>query len=136
MLPLVIYVLILAALGALFYFKYREVTRGEVFLGNLRDRADEKALIFKKELFALNTSSMYVPKRLVSISKKVGNVLAVKIAVVARLVERGAYKVADRLSHRHRFEKKATSSKFLKEVTEHKTSLTSSLDEGRKEDLM
>lgn len=109
----------------LFVHKYREERAGRILLPEMfRIAGDERALAFKEFLSACRTeAATWPPKALVWAQGRV-RASALGVAVLARLVERYAYRLADRFSHRHHFERREPQNEFLKKVGDFKNTNT------------
>ena len=111
----------LCGIALLFAHKYREEHVGRILLPEmLRVAGDERALAFKEFLAACRTeAATWPPKALVWAQGRV-RASALGIAVLARLVERYAYRLADRFSHKHYFERREPQNEFLKKESDFK----------------
>lgn len=115
------FALSLAGIAVLFLLKHREVQAGEAFMPEtLRDAGDVHALAFKEFLGQCRTEAALWPPRFVRASRFVLRDAALSVAVLARFVERQSHALADRVSHKHRFERRESANTFLKQVGEVK----------------
>ena len=112
----------LVAIAALFVFKYWEL-RTERAASTIRDRADEQALRLKQMLTHMREESEKLPPQLVRFARLGIHELALGVAGMARLLERQAHRLADMVSHKHRFERRESNNDYLKQVTDHKNGL-------------
>lgn len=112
----------LCGVALLFAHKYREEHAGRILLPEvLRVAGDERALAFKEFLAACRAeAATWPPKALVWAQGRV-RASALGIAVLARLIERYAYRLADRFSHKHYFERRESQNEFLKKVSDFKS---------------
>lgn len=117
----------IVVLGALFTLKHIELQRGAAYMPHIRARADQHALYIKT---LCNKGLIYAEKlpqdMAVSIRFSV-HMGAIMLAHIARAAEVGAHKLADRISHKHQFERGESRSEFLKSVREHKDTLEQGL---------
>ncbi len=104
----------------LFSVKYRETKTGHVYLPALRDVSDEKAIALKVHLLRARVVIEHLPPILMILSRNLVRVIALKFAAFLRYGEDQAHRLADMVSHKHRFERRETRSEFLKQVSEHK----------------
>ncbi len=112
----------LAAVGitALFALKSWEVRNGRVFAPAIRMKMDRHALQAKELLVAARVDLAKLPPAVLRLGRFLLREIALGLAILARLSERKLHKLADFVSHKHRFEKRETRSEFLKRVSEHK----------------
>jgi hypothetical protein len=117
------FVVSLVILGGLFALKYVELERGVVYVPNIRIRADTHARTLKTLcLLALSHAEKLPHDAMVFIRFSI-HIGAMLIARLARAAETGAHRLADRVSHKHQFERGESRSEFLKSVREHKQNL-------------
>jgi len=119
----VIFFASVAGIAALFTLKWREEKRGVVYAAAWRVRADEKARVLKEELLHMRVYAEAIPPFLMRVTRHAVHESALGFAAFARSLERNAYKLADTVSHKHRFEVRAPRSEFLKQVIEHKNGI-------------
>mgnify|MGYP001604268908 CR=1 FL=1 len=117
------FVLSLVGLIALFALKYVEFSNRVIYVAQLRVRADSLALYLKALLYALMDRLEQLPHDFLVFLRMVVHVGAIIFARGARAAERGAHKIADRVSHKHHFERGESQSAFLKSVSAHKNAL-------------
>jgi hypothetical protein len=107
----------LVGIVSLFILKRWEIKSGIQVAAPWREVADYEARLLKKRLIQLESEmGTWLPKALL-ICRYFVHLTAL---AVARGLHRGEvlmHKLADRVSHKHRFERRATRSEFLKEVT-------------------
>lgn len=117
-----VFLLSLAGLVGLLVLKHREGVRGSQYAPETRARLDAHARALKAHLIALAGEAEKIPPR----ATAAGHVLLRDAALLAgyagRSLEERAFKLADMISHRHRFERKEPRSDFLKRVNEAKGS--------------
>ena len=118
-LAIVIFFISLTGIVVLFALKYWETRRGSVFLPSVRQSADQRAVELKG---IIAQSGVYLGK-LPPFSLHLARILihtgALGAAGFARFLENRSHKLADFVSHKHRFEAHETRSEFLKKVSEH-----------------
>ncbi len=105
---------------AIFCVKYWERHVEKVYAPAFREKADRHALQLKELLTAAQMDLAKLPPALIRLSRLVVHEAALGFAFLARVVEKQSYRLADLVSHKHRFEKRETRSEFLKKVSEHK----------------
>lgn len=110
----------LLGIAVMFAMKYREVRAGRVLVPTLREAGDERALAFKGFLASIRAEAATWPARAVIALRHLAHSLALSIAALARVIERQAHRWADLASHKHHFERRETSSDFLKRVSDFK----------------
>ena len=113
----------LAGLAVLFGVKYVEVRRQVMYAPRMRMRADQWARVMKAVLRFLVMRIEQLPQDFVVFLRLLVHIGAIVFARAARAAERGAHNVADRVSHKHQFERGESQSAFLKSVSDHKNGL-------------
>mgnify|MGYP001609020440 CR=1 FL=1 len=114
----------LIGLISLFSIKHIELRRGTTFAPALRAKADMFARIVKAIMrFALARAEQ-LPNDGLVIARALVRIGAVFFARGARAAELAAHTLADRVSHKHHFERGETKSTFLRSVSEHKSNLS------------
>jgi len=114
----------LIGLAALFFLKHIESKRGVVFASETRMRADQHAQEAKRFFFIAVDRVEQLPHDLMVLFRYGIHIGAIVFARVASAAEGGAHRLADRVSHKHHFERNESSSEFLKTIREHKSTLT------------
>jgi len=104
----------------LFGLKYWEQRHSRVLVPAFRETLDTRALQLKALLTAARMDLAQFLPVLVRLSRFFIHEAALGFAYLARVAERQAYRLADFVSHKHRFEKRETRSEFLKKVSEHR----------------
>lgn len=108
----------LGGIAALFVLKFREAAAGAAIVPEtLREAGDERALELKDRLRQMRERIATVPPRFVRASRIVLHDAALGVAALARGLERLAHSLADRVSHKHHFERRETSNDFLRQVS-------------------
>lgn len=115
-----IFVLSLLGIIALFAGKYWEIRFERVLLPALRQKADVRAEQLKELMDAARLDLAKLPPEALRLSRIGIHEVALGFAALARTAESYAHQLADFVSYKHRFEKRDTSSEFLKKVAEHK----------------
>lgn len=115
----------ISALGivGLFFLKAREQRTNRVFAPAVREKIDTRALQAKDLLNAARADAAKLPPVIVRFTRFLIHEAALGLAALARMSERQLHRLADFVSHKHRFEKKETRSEFLKRVSEHKNGI-------------
>ena len=123
MVSLVAFVISLIGIKALFIVKAIEVRRNTQLLPLWRACADSYALSLKQQVRDWNDALHLISPFVVHIMHFVMHEIALGVAAIARITERSAHSLAERISHKHTFKNKQTPitrSEFLRKVTEHK----------------
>ena len=105
----------------LFGLKQWELHKDHTLVPSLRGKVDVRALKFKELLAHSRASMERVPPPVVHLTSILIHKGALGFARGARLAERQAYRLADMVSHKHRFERRETQSEFLKKMSEIKS---------------
>ncbi len=105
---------------SLFALKYWELRNERVIAPILRAKFDARALHLKDLLAAARVDLAKIPPLTLRLTRILIHEAALGLAVLARITERQLHRLADLVSHKHRFEKRETRSEFLKKVSEHK----------------
>lgn len=116
----IIFVFSLLAIAGLFTFRYWELQRGFIVAPALREKLDVRAVQLKELVLAARADLAKLPPLTVRIGRIMVHEAALALAALARIAERQAHRLADLVSHKHRFERRETRSEFLKKVSEHK----------------
>jgi hypothetical protein len=104
----------------IFGLKYWERRTERTLAPAFREKIDVRALQLKELLTAVRMDLAKLPPALVRLSRFFVHETALGFAFLARIAEKQSYRLADLVSHKHRFEKRETRSEFLKKVSEHK----------------
>jgi hypothetical protein len=115
-----VFFLSLLGIIALFGMKYWEMRGERVLAPQWRAAADVRARQAKELLAAARVDLEKLPPAALRLSRIAVHEGALGFAALARAAEAQAHRLADLVSYKHRFEKRATSSEFLKKVAEHK----------------
>lgn len=105
-------------LSLLFYVKHWEERQARIFMPDVRLAADQKALELKALLQRGQSEFQKLGPTSLRISRTILHDLALYLAALSRASERQAHRLADMVSHKHRFERRETKSDFLKQVGE------------------
>ncbi len=123
-----LFVLALMGIVTLFVLKHREVTTGRILAPRARARLDSHAYHLKDLLAAAESDLSKIIPELALLGSKLVHILALAAARAMRFFEGQLHRVADLVSHKHRFERPAPRSEFLTKIAEHKNG------EGKRED--
>ncbi|KKW19568.1 MAG: hypothetical protein UY63_C0010G0002 [Parcubacteria group bacterium GW2011_GWA2_51_10] len=115
----IIFFLSLFAIVGLFALKLWEERRERILYPDFRDTADSRALLLKGQLIRGREQLARLPPAALHLARFSIHIAALKTAEFARYLERQAYKLADLVSHKHRFERRDTNSDFLKKIQQH-----------------
>jgi hypothetical protein len=117
---MIIFGVSLTLIIALFVLKRIEIRRDVRFGEHLRASADSGALRVKALLETTEDHIENIPFFIGAMTRYGVHVGALSFARLARVLEEQAHRLADLVSHKHRFERRETKSKFLKEVSDYK----------------
>ncbi len=112
----------LSALGiiVLFSLKAWEERSSRVIAPSVREKADASAHSVKRLIMQAEVQVKKLPPEMVYLSRTILHDIALGAAKLARFIERQLHRLADRISHKHNFERKETTSAFLKNVSGYK----------------
>lgn len=102
----------------LFGFKYWEQRTQRMVAAVARERADAQALRLKGALARSRVHLAKLPPNILFVSRLILREVALGAAGLARASERQAHRIADMVSHKHRFEKREPRSLYLKKMNE------------------
>jgi hypothetical protein len=108
----------LVGLCGLFGLKWYEHTHETTYAPQLRSALDDYARALKMQVLVLKESTKRFPALVLLISRYLIHVGAKAFARLAKRMERAAHDLADRVSHKHSFKRRAPRSQFLKQVIE------------------
>lgn len=126
----IIFALSCIGIIGLFVLKQWELKREQLLVPSLRDKADAQALKFKELLTHSKTHLERIPPAMVRYTSLLVHKGALGFARGARVAERQAYRLADVVSHKHRFERRETQSEFLKKMSEIKIAEENTIERG------
>ncbi len=110
----------LIGIAALFGIKYWEVRHDRAMVpARVRTQADVAALRVKALLDLARAEAQRVPPAMVYITRLLVHEIALGTAMLARTLERQAHRLADFVSHKHRFERRESRSEFLRQMNDH-----------------
>ncbi|MBM3261027.1 hypothetical protein FJY93_01275 [Candidatus Kaiserbacteria bacterium] len=112
----IIFAFSLAGIVFLFAFKAWEIRRGLELAPNLRQKADQKALRLKSSLMNSREEAAKIVPLLGLLSRYLIHEGALGFARAAHFSGVQAHRLADFVSYKHRFERQAPRSTFLKQV--------------------
>jgi len=115
-----IFLFSLAGIFGLFALKEWEVRRNRLLAPELRKKADALALRLKELVYALEADAQKLPPELIHFSRVGIHRFAILSAGFLRFLSLQAHRLADFVSHKRTFERRAPRSEFLKKVLEHK----------------
>ncbi len=118
-----LFFLSLVGIVGLFTLKEWERRRSRVLVPELRERIDRLSFYLKELLVALRLDLEKLPPEILHISRIVIHEMALTAARLLRFLSLQAHRLADLVSHKHAFQRRAPRSEFLKKVIEHKNSL-------------
>lgn len=127
--PMVVFGVSLVGIILLFVLKRVEIRRGSRFGEPLRMHADAGALAIKSWIEVGERYLERTPWFVAALSRYGVRIGALAFARLARRLAEDAHRLADFVSHKHRFERRETKSQFLKEVSEHKNGANGHTDE-------
>lgn len=105
-------------LSVLILLKRIESVRGKRYFEPVRVRADHGARQLKRYLEVLEIIAENTPFFVFAVLRYGIHVGALGFARAARRAAREAHRLADVVSHKHRFERRETTSDYLKQVAE------------------
>jgi len=108
----------LLGIALLFYVKHWEEKNARIFAPGVRIAADGRALELKAFLVLCQNEFRKIGPTSIRIARAMLHDLALSLAALSRASERGAHRLADMVSHKHRFERRETKSEFLKQVSD------------------
>ena len=115
---MVLLLISIVGLAALFYIKHWEEKNARIFVPALRLAADGQALELKALLMSLRSEFRKIGPTSIRIGRVLLHDLALSLAALSRASERQAHRLADLVSHKHRFERRETKNDFLKQVSD------------------
>src|SRR4051812_48088700 len=104
----VVFFIALIGIVKLFVVKYWEEKRGRVFFPHMRDGLDRKAEQLKDLSLAARADLEKLPPEGVRLTRALLHEGALSLARLARSSEEGAHRLADFVSHKRGFERRAT----------------------------
>lgn len=117
---MIVFFVSLGGIVLLFLLKRAEAGRGRRYAEDMRLRADGGALVVKDWLEAGEWYLARAPWFVGALARYMVHIGALSFARVARASEKYAHRLADLVSHKHRFQRRETKSQFLKDVSEYK----------------
>jgi hypothetical protein len=118
--PIAAFFVSLIGIIILFSTRYRELKTGHTYFPLFRDSMDARALALKAVLLRSRVEIERLPPILMILTRNLVREIALRFAWLLKLGEEQAQRIADIVSHKHRFERRETRSEFLKQVSEHK----------------
>ena len=114
------FLLSLFGIVGLFALKEWETKRNRTFAPEFREKADRLAFRIKDLLVALEADVERFPPEILHLARVLLHEIAVGLAATLRFLSIQAHRLADFVSHKHSFQRRAPRSEFLKKVLEHK----------------
>lgn len=118
----------IVGIAGVFGIKHWEQSAQRVLAPSFRGKLDVRALQVKELLAAARLDLAKLPPAAVRLGRFLIHEAALGLAVLARIAEKQLHRLADLVSHKHRFEKRSTRSEFLKKVAEHKSGSSNGID--------
>ncbi len=106
----------------LFLIKSWEEKHGRILAPALKFSADKKAIEFKQVLLMTQVQIGKLGPTSMRVARIILHDLALSLASLSRASERQAHRLADLVSHKHRFERRESKNRFLKQVSNFKSS--------------
>ncbi len=125
---IVIFFASLAGIIGLFGVKEWEQNNNRFIAPGLRAKLDQWAFLLQDLLIALRKDAEKIPPELLHFARLVIHEIALLAAASLRFLEHKAHDLADFVSHKRNFVRKAPRSEFLKKVIEHKQGTAQTLD--------
>lgn len=110
----------LTGILGLFFLKDWEVRRSRVLFPGVRDTLDHWASRINNLVAVVQKEIGNLPPELLHLSRILVHELALAAAALLRFLEKRAHQLADLVSHKHAFQRRAPRSEFLKKVSEGK----------------
>ncbi len=104
----------------IFALKSWERRTQRILVPLLRKKMDIHAMQAKELLGAASIDLAKLPPAGLRLARFLAHEAVLGLAFLARVTEGRLHRLADLVSHKHRFEKRETRSEFLKKVSEHK----------------
>jgi len=118
----------LLGIVSLFALKSWEARSGRIIAAQARQRADMKALELKMRLMDGRQQASKIVPFAILLSRYLIHEAALGFAASAHFAAAQANRLADFVSHKHRFERQAPRSEFLKQVSEYSTPVISPVE--------
>ena len=115
-----LFVLSFAGIVGLVALKEWEMRHGRLIAPKFHESADAWALHFRELFIALEADVEKLPPEAVHFSRIAIHKVALVAAASLRFLEQKTHQLADLVSHKHRFERRAPRSEFLNKVMEYK----------------
>ncbi len=120
--PMLVFGCALLGIVFLFVLKSIETKRSVRYANFVRSKADQGALEVKRWMEITEWYLERTPWFLNALARYGIHIGALSFARLARTSAEQAHRLADFVSHKHRFERRETKSKYLKDVSEFKNS--------------
>ncbi|MBI2610863.1 hypothetical protein HYW60_02935 [Candidatus Kaiserbacteria bacterium] len=123
-----VFFLSLALLVGFFGLKEWERKGARVLFPSLREKLDRIALRLQDLMIALKRDAEKIPPELLHISRILIHEIALSLASTLRFLSLQAHALAELVSHKRNFVRRAPRSEFLKKVIEHKNESSTEVD--------
>ncbi|MBI4080095.1 hypothetical protein HY414_02635 [Candidatus Kaiserbacteria bacterium] len=117
-----------AGLVGFFGLKEWEIRTGKTAFTSIRGKLDAWALYIEEMMVALKKDAEKLPPELVHLSRILVHEIALSLAASLRFLSVQAHKLAELVSHKRNFVRRAPRSEFLKKVIEHKNDSKTEVD--------
>lgn len=118
---IIVFALSLLGIIILFALKAWEERHATIVAPSARQRADQRALELKAQLMQARRQASHIWPFIILFCRYLIHEGALSFARAAHLAGAQANRLADLVSHKHRFERQAPRSEFLKQVAERPT---------------
>lgn len=105
---------------ALFVLKAHEGRTARIIAPRMREQADQSALSIKALIVRVQREARTLLPEILVLARTILHDAALGAAAVARYLEKQSHRVAEKVSHKASFERRETSSDFLKNVSEYR----------------
>ncbi len=115
-----IFALSLIGISGLFVLKMWEMRTARDIAPEIRERADQAALILKQLIARSQEEARKLPPEILILARTILHDAALGAAALARYLEKQSHRVAEKVSHKASFERRETNNHFLKNVSEYR----------------
>ena len=115
----IIFIVSLFGIAGLFGLKYWEEKHHKMLANEFRARGDERAMQLKDFFEQRLREADKFPPTIVRFTRWSIHELALAFAALARTLEHQAHRLADLVSHKHRFVQRESKNEFLKQMGEY-----------------
>lgn len=110
----------LAGIAGLFALKTWEIRRGRILAPAFRERLNVAAFRARELLLALEADLEKLPPEMLHVTRLILHKTVLFSAGALRFLALQTHRLADLVSHKHAFRRRAPRSEFLKKILEHK----------------